>query len=448
MTSFFLTSRAVCAGNRLQRLWIEIEGGTIRALHESAPASGQVEDAGDLVVLPGVVDSHVHVNEPGRTEWEGFETATHAAAAGGATTLVDMPLNCLPVTTTAAALREKLEAVKGKLSVDAGFWGGATSANARELPALLDAGVLGAKTFTIDSGIPEFPPMTLEEIDRAMPELARRGMPYLFHAELDDGVARPQGPDYGAFLRSRPKEWENRAIEGILGLAEKHGARVHIVHLSSAEALPMIAAAKKRGVRVTVETCPHYLTLSDAQVERFEPARERTLFKCCPPIREESNRAALWEGLLNGTIDMVVSDHSPCTPALKKFGAADFGAAWGGISSLQYTLPLLWTEGQRHAVTFPQLARWTSEAPARLAGLGARKGRIAPGFDADFALFDSNRRWKVSPEGTFHRHKHSPYQGRELLGKVVKTILRGETVYDDGRFPAPPRGELLLKGSL
>lgn len=449
--SFYLTSRAVCAGNRLQKAWIEVVDGRIRSVLNAAPGRGRIEDVGDLVVMPALVDSHVHVNEPGRTDWEGFETATQAAAAGGATSLVDMPLNCIPVTTSLKAFREKLQAVGEKLWVDVGFWGGATGGpggNAGDLPKLLDAGVLGVKTFLIDSGIPEFPPMTLEEIDRVMPLLAARGLPYLFHAELDSGETKglPEGPSYAEFLKSRPKIWENNAIHSVLELAKKHNCHVHIVHLSSAEALPQIVKAKEEGVKVTVETCPHYLLLSDAMVEKFEPKEEQTLFKCCPPIREEANRQLLWEGLLQGDIDMVVSDHSPCTPVLKGFGKNDFAQAWGGISSLQYTLSLLWTEGQRHCITLPRLAEWLSAAPARMAGLGNRKGKIAPGYDADFALFDSNAEWTITPEGTFHKHKGSPYQGRKLMGKVVRTILRGETIFEDGKFPGSPHGSFLLKG--
>lgn len=447
--AWYLTSTAVCAGNRLQKAWIEIVDGRIRSVLNAAPSRGRIEDAGSLVILPGLVDTHVHVNEPGRTEWEGFETATQAAAAGGATSLVDMPLNCIPVTTTLPAFREKLSVVGEKLWIDVGFWGGAIGGQkGDELVKLLEGGVLGVKTFLIDSGIPEFPPMTLEEVDKAMPLLAARGLPYLFHAELDSGEAKgePGGPDYESFLRSRPKSWENNAIRGVLELAKKHSCHVHIVHLSSAEALPLIHKAKEEGVKVTVETCPHYLLLNPEQVKSFEPQAEQNLFKCCPPIREEANRQALWEGLLDGTIDMVVSDHSPCAPALKKFGAAAFHEAWGGISSLQYTLPLLWSEGQRHAVTLPRLAEWLCAAPARMAGLGNRKGKIAPGFDADFCVFDSNSEWTITQEGTLHRHKGSPYQGRRVLGRVMRTILRGETIFEDGKFPGAPHGSFLIKG--
>ncbi len=450
MSKWYLTSAAVCAGGEPKRAWIEIEGEKIISLRDTAPASGRVEDRGDLVILPGLVDSHVHVNEPGRTDWEGFSTATQAAAAGGVTALVDMPLNCIPVTTSAHALREKLLAVKDKLSIDVGFWGGGIGGSQKELPELLEAGVLGVKTFLIDSGIPEFPPMTLAEVDRAMPELAQRGLPYLFHAELDQGETKgePAGPDYETFLRSRPKAWENNAIQSIIMLAKKHRAHAHIVHLSSGEAIAMIREAKKEGLRITVETCPHYLVLSNIQVKAFEPESEQTLFKCCPPIREEENRQRLWRGLLEGDIDMVVSDHSPCTPALKGFGRNDFAAAWGGISSLQFTLPLLWTEGQKHGAKLSQLARWLCAAPAQMAGLGQRKGQIAAGFDADFAIFDPKQKWRVTHAGTHHRHKHSPYQGRELAGKVVETVLRGQTIYRDGKFAGGTRGAFLLKGNL
>lgn len=451
MSKWFLTSGALCINDRLQKAWVEIQDGKIVSVRDSAPSAteGRVEDFGDLVVLPGLVDSHVHVNEPGRTEWEGFSTATQAAAAGGVTALVDMPLNCIPVTTSKAALMEKLQAVGDKLSVDVGFWGGGIGGDQNELPALLDGGVLGIKTFLIDSGIPEFPPMTLAEVDHAMPELAKRGMPYLFHAELDQGETKgqPEGPDYETFLRSRPKAWENHAIESVIALAKKHKAHVHIVHLSSAEAIPMIRKARQEGVNITVETCPHYLVLNSGEVKKFEPEAEQTLFKCCPPIREEANRQGLWKGLLEGDIDMVVSDHSPCTPALKGFGKNDFAAAWGGISSLQFTLPLLWTEGKKFGVSLPQLSKWISDAPAKLAGLNKRKGKIAPGCDADFAVFDPNMKWTVTHATTHHRHKHSPYQNRSLLGKVMKTILRGEVIHDHGKFTAP-QGGFLLRGQL
>lgn len=444
--TWFLASKNAVVGGRLRPAWVEIAGETIQAVLDRPPAgfAGKIIDLGEQALLPGLVDTHVHINEPGRTEWEGFTTATHAAAAGGITTLVDMPLNCIPVTTSAAAFREKLAAVQGKLWVDAGFWGGAVAGNLAELPALLESGVLGVKTFLVDSGIPEFPPLTLEGVARAMPLLAERGMPYLFHAELDQGET-PAGPSYADFLRSRPKSWENAAIAALIALARKHRAKTHIVHLSSADALASLESAKTSGVTITAETCPHYLVLSDRDAETFEPAAERTLFKCCPPIRENANREALWEGLLKGTIDMVVSDHSPCTPALKGFGRNDFREAWGGISSLQYTLSLLHTEGEKFSVTLPQLARWLSEAPAKLAGL-AKKGEIARGRDADFVVFAPDARWTITKAATHHRHKSSPYLGRELRGKVERTILRGQTIFAAGKFANAASGNTLLRG--
>lgn len=447
--SWIFTSQNVCVDGRLQKLWIEVRGGKIANVSK-APLSKIDTDFGDLVVLPGIVDSHVHINEPGRTEWEGFLTATHAALAGGVTTLVDMPLNCIPVTTTAEALKIKLNAVKDLIWVDVGFWGGATPDHLKDLPRLLESGVLGVKSFMIDSGIPEFKPMDPKDIEKAMPLLARANLPYLFHAEWDQGESQglPQGPSYKAFLRSRPKAWENHAIEKIISLAKEHNCKSHIVHLSSAEALPLIEKSKSSGVKISVETCPHYLLLDDNQVEQFQPQNEKTLFKCCPPIRDSQNREQLWKGLLAGTIDMVVSDHSPCTPELKRFDSQDFGLAWGGISSLQFTLPLLWTEGQKHGATLPQISKWISQNPSQMAGLEKRKGKISIGWDADFAVFDPTVKWTIQHSNTEHKNKGSPYQGRQVQGKVVKTFLRGKMVYDQGQFSEKPLGHFLLKGDL
>lgn len=447
---WILTSQNACIDESLKPAWIQIEGEKITAILDHAPTNfaGKTIDVGAHAILPGLVDTHVHINEPGRTDWEGFETATHAAAAGGVTTLVDMPLNCIPVTTTAAALKTKLDSIRGKLWVDTGFWGGATADNLADLPDLLESGVLGVKTFMIDSGIPEFSSMTPEQINNAMAILAKYKLPYLFHAELDQGETRgkPEGPSYDLFLRSRPKVWENNAIEQLIAFAKKHKAKTHIVHLSSAEALPSIREAKAAGIPISAETCPHYLLLSDRSVEQFEPHAENTLFKCCPPIREEKNRHALWNGLLAGTIDFIVSDHSPCTPTLKHFGENDFAKAWGGISSLQYSLPLLWTEGQKFSVPLPKLAEWLSTKPAKLAGLEAKKGAIAVGHDADFLVFDPKVEWTITPQETYHRHKGSPYLGRKVSGRVLRTFLRGEEIFAEGKFCAKASGRFLLKG--
>jgi allantoinase len=414
---------------------------------DAIPRDAQVEDAGHFAVLPGLVDTHVHINEPGRTEWEGFSTATQAAAAGGITTLVDMPLNCIPVTTSLAALETKLKGLQDKLWVDCGFHGGVVPGNAAELEPMVRAGVKSFKAFMIDSGIAEFGWAKESDLAAAMPVLARLGATLLVHAEVDDRggatygdqaqAADPQS--YRAFLASRPCAMENRAIELIVRLAKQTGCAVHIVHLSSAEALPLIRDAKRAGVKLTAETCPHYLTLS---AEKIPDGDGR--FKCMPPIRERQNCQALWRGLRDGDIDFIVSDHSPCTPALKKLESHDLAGAWGGISSLQLGLPLIWTAMREHQLPLTLAGRWLSAAPARLVGLASRKGRIEAGFDADFVVFDPDATFTVAKGMIRHRHKETPYEGRRCDGVVRATWLRGTKIFADGRFLGTPSGETLL----
>lgn len=371
--------------------------------------------ADDEVLVPGLVDSHVHVNEPGRTEWEGFATATRAAAAGGVTTIVDMPLNSLPPTVDVAALEVKRKAADGQCAVDVAFWGGAVPGNERELRPLHDAGVVGVKCFLIDSGVPEFPPLL--DPGPALAELAAFDGLLIAHAEDGALVTEAAGRRYADFVASRPAAAEDSAIALLLRRAAETGARVHVVHLSSASALPLLARARADGVRVTVETCPHYLALTAEEVPDGD-----TRYKCCPPVRDEANRDALWRGLADGVIDMVVSDHSPCTPDLKQLDSGDFGAAWGGIASLQLGLPVVWTEARRRGHSLAEVVTWMSERPAALVGL-PRKGRIAAGADADLAV--------VAPDAAFevgelhHRNPLTPYTGRRLTGAVRQTWLRG-----------------------
>ncbi len=405
-----------------------------------------VVDYRQRVLMPGIVDSHVHINEPGRTDWEGFDTATHAAAAGGITTVVDMPLNCIPVTITAQALQEKLAVLDDKLWIDAGFWGGATADNLGELPDLLDAGVLGVKSFTIHSGIDEFQFVNETQLTDAMRELAKRGMPHLVHAELDHAHSEPMSiaSSYQSFLKTRPPAWENDAIAMVIRvmkalIAEGLQPHAHIVHLSSAEALPMIQQARADGLNLTVETCPHYLVLEAETI----PDGQAT-YKCCPPIREKSNQDLLWQALLDGTIDCVVSDHSPCTPQLKNIDSGDLEKAWGGISGLQFGLPLLWTHAQDKGMSLTQLSELMSARPARLTGL-TNKGSIAIGQQADFCVFDPDGQFTVTPEIIHHRHKISPYVGKTLQGVVVATLLAGQTIYQQGEFVGSARGRALLK---
>jgi len=389
------------------------------------------------VLLPGLVDTHVHVNDPGRADWEGFHTATAAAAAGGVTTIVDMPLNSLPPTVDPAALAAKRAAAAGRCHVDVGFWGGAIPGNAAQLGPLHRAGVLGFKCFLLPSGVGEFPPLSPAELEADLAIVAALGSQMIVHAEDPHVIERaPEaaGRDYGGFLRSRPGEAEDLAIGLVLDLAGRTGARVHILHLSSAAASSQIRAARARGVQVTAETCPHYLVFSAEEVPDGA-----TQFKCCPPIREAANRERLWSGLADGTIDCVVSDHSPCTPDLKRLEDGDFGAAWGGIASLQLGLPAVWTQARPRGFGLEQLVRWMAQRPAQIAGLG-QKGAIEPGRDADFCVLAPDETFTVDPARLHHKNPVTPYAGRQLTGVVTGTWLRGRRVHIGA-----PHGQFLTR---
>lgn len=379
-------------------------------------------DAGNNYVLPGLVDTHVHVNEPGRTEWEGFRTASRAAAAGGITCIVDMPLNCIPATTCTEALEEKCRAAREGSIVDCKFWGGAVAGNVADLMPLAEAGVRGFKSFLVHPGVDEFTMVGEAALREAMPVIARTKLPLLVHAEHPDYIRAPLGADYACYLASRPAESEVEAIRLLIQLCRETGCRVHIVHLSAADALPDIEAARSEGLPVTVETCPHYLLLSAEEIP--EGATE---YKCAPPIRGAFNRERLWEALLSGTIDLIATDHSPCPPEMKLRDSGDFSKAWGGIASLSVAFPLMWTEALERRVPIEQLVRWMSSAPAELAGL-SRKGRIAPGCDADLVVFDPDAEWTITVNDLHFRHPVTPYLGRRVRGKVLKTIVRGRLV--------------------
>lgn len=397
------------------------------------------------VLLPGLVDTHVHINEPGRTEWEGFHTATRAAAAGGITTLVDMPLNSSPVTTRAEALGDKLRAAEGQLHVDCAFWGGLIPGSLDHLNDLLDAGVRGLKVFLVDSGIDEFPPVAESELRSAMAVLADRELPLLAHAELaDDTAPTMDNPrSYRQYLDSRPTRWEDRAIELLIRLCRDTGCRTHIVHLATASALPLLEDARREGLPITVETCPHYLHFAAEAIPDGD-----TRFKCAPPIREAHHREALWRALESGAIDLVASDHSPSPSAGKCLDTGDLQRAWGGIASLQLTLPVLWTGALHRGLGLDAVARWTSTGPAQLAGLGTHdgfpcKGQIAPGFDADLVAFDPQATWQVDGATLEHRHPTTPYHGETLHGRVEVTWLCGRVVHRRGAsdtFPNPASG--------
>ena len=421
-----------------------VEDGVIRAVCGRAeiPVAAVVTDFCGRVLLPGLVDTHVHINEPGRTEWEGFATATRAAAAGGFTTLVDMPLNCLPETTTVEALQTKRAAAEGKCHVDWAAWGGAVADNQAHLTPLVRAGVPGFKCFLIYPGCDGFTMIDRQQLERALPAIAASGLPLLVHAELAEPIAEATArladedwTKYATYLESRPDMAELAAIDMLLKLCRLYRFRLHIVHLSTAQALDRLQAAKAEGLAVTVETCPHYLRFAAEEI-----ADGATLLKCAPPIRGRQNREALWQGLQDGVIDLVATDHSPCPPAMKRGETGRFDLAWGGIAGLAVALPVMHTEAIARGCSLADVVRWMSAAPATLAGLSWKAGQLAAGRDANFVVFDPAAKWTVTTADLHTRHAISPYVGERLRGRVAATYLRGDCVWDGSQFLGAPRG--------
>ena len=439
----FLSRRVVTPQGILAAALLVQDGRILDVVRpDQVPLHIPAKDFGGAAILPGLVDSHVHINAPGRTEWEGFLTGTRAAAAGGYTLLVDMPLNCLPATTTVHALEAKRKAALDECYVDWMAWGGVVRDNPQYIEDLAAAGVPGFKCFLIHPGIDGFTMVTEQELRMALPHVARTGLPLLVHAELpgpvDDATEKLAHADwrkYHTYLRSRPDEAELSAIQLMLCLCREYGFRLHIVHLSTSEALESLRAAKSEGLQLSAETCPHYLHFFS---ERIQDGA--TLFKCAPPIRDQDNREKLWQGLQERVIDFVATDHSPCPPAMKHLGEGNFRAAWGGIPGLSLALPVLWTEASRRGFTLVDIARWMAEGPARLSGCQSRKGRIASGYDADFAVFDPESEFIVTEDRLYYRHCVSPYLGERLRGVVKATYLRGNCVFLEGDFPGEPTG--------
>ncbi len=426
------TSQRVLLPEGLRPATLVVEDGIITAIEEPGH---QAEDFGSKVLMPGIIDTHVHINEPGRTHWEGFESATRSAAAGGLTTLVDMPLNCIPSTVDAAALQGKCSVAAPQLWVDVGFWGAAVPDNLEQLAGLQQAGVLGFKCFLSHPGTEEFAHLNEQQLERAMLEIARLGSVLLLHAEepalLRDFTGNPR--DYHAYLATRPVEAEVASIQKVLRLAQKTGCRCHVVHVACQEGASLFPVDG-----VTYETCPHYLYFSAEEVPEGD-----TRLKCAPPIRSAAQRDGLWQALQRGSISLIASDHSPSPADLKELDSGDFSKAWGGISSLQLVLPAVWTPAAERGIELAQVSQWLSAAPAELAGLSARKGSLRVGLDADFVVFDPDQHFVVGD--LFHRHPVTPYQGRTLKGVVETTFLRGQRVFDRGQWAKAPAGQILSR---
>jgi len=447
--SYWLKSTRIVSENQILDGFIRIDSGKITALSETIVTGDlPVFDCGNSVIMAGLVDPHVHINEPGRTDWEGFETATKAAAAGGITTLIEMPLNADPVTTSANNLELKLRAAEGKTWVNCGFWGGLVPANADQLDELLKSGVFGLKAFLTHSGIDEFPNVGESDLRKGMSALKKFGLPILAHCELESSnpefqrlVNHPES--YSAYLASRPDKWETDAVRLMVNLCRETGARTHIVHVASAECLPLIREAKKEGLPLTAETCPQYLVFAAEEIPDGD-----TRFKCAPPIRSKANNDLLWEALMEGTLDFVASDHSPAPPDRKEIESGNLLKAWGGIAGLQFGLPLIWTAGQKHGISLVQLSQWLCSHPARLSGLEKTKGRLAVGSDADLVIWNPENEFHVDEKLVQHRHKITPYLNMDLLGVVEWTLVGGQTAWQAGKPSEKPIGKTILCGQV
>ena len=438
--SAILSNRVITPGGPRKAAILIKDGKIEEVVNELLEVDFPVTDVGNNVVMPGVIDPHVHINEPGRTEWEGFDTATRAALAGGITTLVDMPLNSSPVTTTVKAFNEKINSAKGQLHTNCGFWGGIVPGNEKEIEPLIEKGILGFKAFLTHSGIDEFPNVTEDDLRKVMPIIAKHGLPLLVHCELSDNHKQKIINDKGSYknyLNSRPHQWEDRAIALMIRLCEEFNCRTHIVHLSSADSIEQIVKAKQKGLPLTVETGQHYLYFNAENIKDGQ-----TQFKCAPPIREKENNEKLWQALKNGIIDFVATDHSPSPPEIKEVQSGDFIKAWGGISSLQFALPVLWTAAKKHDCTIGDISKWLCEKPALLPGL-KMKGKIAKGYDADLTIWNPEEKFIVTDKMIHHKHKITPYLNEELYGTMKQTWLGGKKVFDDGKFLHLNKGSLL-----
>ncbi|AFV88400.1 Allantoinase [Acidipropionibacterium acidipropionici ATCC 4875] len=433
--SFTVSAPAAVHDGHIGPATLTVTDGVITAIADTQTPGADVRIAPSDVLLPGAVDTHVHLNEPGRTEWEGFATGTRAAAAGGVTTVLDMPLNSIPPTTTPDALATKREAAAGKLSVDLGYWGGAVPQNLGHLEELWEAGVFGFKCFTLPSGVDEFEPLDAAQLRTAMTEIAGFGGLLIVHAEdarTIDAAPSPHSRAYSDFLLSRPDEAELKAIGLVIDTMRETGCQVHLLHLSSARGLDLVAAAKAEGLPLTVETCPHYLCLAAESIPDGTPE-----YKCCPPIRDRGNQDALWQGLTEGLIDIVVTDHSPTTRANKYASGGDLSAAWGGVAGVQVGYTAMLDAAASHGVGLERIVEWMSEGPARIMGVPA-KGGLTVGHDADLAVW-SARPQTIDAAALKHRNPISAWHGHTFAGTITDVWLRGALL---GRDPEPNGHEI------
>lgn len=443
MSEIIVKGKRVLYQNSFQELSLLIKQGKIVSIHpfDFSKDNTEIFDAGDLAILPGIIDTHAHINEPGRTDWEGFVTATRSAAAGGITTIIDMPLNSIPATISLSALQEKRKYAKAGCIIDYAFWGGVVPNNFSELRPMIEDNIMGFKAFLCPSGVPEFEYVKEAELRQAMAFLAKENRPLIAHAEIESEILNTLPPtEYQSYLQQRPEKFELDAIKLLIKLCRETRCKTHIVHLSSGEALPLIKQAKKEGLPLTVETCPHYLFFHSEQI-----TTGATLFKCAPPIREKENREKLWEGVKEGVIDFIVSDHSPCTPVLKLVKEGDFKKSWGGIAGLQFSLSVVWTEMEKRGMSLIQISRLMSQKTAKFIGIKSQKGEIKEGLDADLIFYNDKKEFEVTEDMILHRHAITPYLGFKLKGKVEKTFLRGKLIYNRGQFLHPPLGQEVIK---
>jgi allantoinase len=444
MLDLAIKGNRVLTPEGLKKAVVLIKDGLVADVISFLPAEVNCEiiDTEDKILMPGIIDPHVHINEPGRTEWEGFDTATKSALAGGITTLVDMPLNSSPVTTSVKAFEEKISATKDHLHCNCGFWGGIIPGNENEIEGLIEKGVLGFKAFLTHSGIDEFPNVTEEDLRKAMPIIANHGLPLLVHCELATPSPKERGKgvrSYTQYMHSRPRKWEDDAIALMIRLCEEFNCRVHIVHLSSSNSIEQIVKAKEKGLPLTVETAQHYLYFNAEDIHDGQ-----TQFKCAPPIREKENNEKLWQALKEGIIDFVATDHSPAPPSTRELKSGDFIKAWGGIASLQFALPVLWTAARKQNCSIVDILKWLSERPAVLLGIQKSKGKIQKGFDADLVVWNAEKQFTVTEEIIHHKHKITPYLNEKLYGAVEQTYLRGIKVFDNGKFTKLNLGQIIL----